>query len=235
MNKIVGGRFNGTGQALYICCGFVPDYVRIWVPDAADNAARAFWTKHFVAHNAVEGNVIDSDGSSFGEYAAGQGIQPYYGGVTLTTTQAGTTTYGEGNYLKWDRVDYRYYSANHPQGYGDAVAENIDTWTLQTAATPTGKFNEDVNGTYIGVGSRICIDGRWYTITVLAATEGEGDNEVELNYAAPSGNITYISGKYSMKPMVAGEITPAGFLISATSVINVNDEIHAFEAGVYDQ
>lgn len=228
MNKIVGGRFNGTGTAVVVCCGFVPDFVRIWVPDAADNFARAIYSKNFVSHDAVEGVVMDSDGTSYSEYTYGEGIQPYYGGDTLTATLAGTVTYGNGVYLKWDDKDYRY-------GADDAVSDDIDTWTLDTAATPTGHFNEDVTGTYIGVGSRICIDGKWYTITVLAATEGEGDNEVELNYPAKSGDITYISGKYSMKPMVAGEITPAGFKINATAVININDEIQVFEAGRYDR
>jgi hypothetical protein len=229
--KLVGGRINGTGAALYVCCGFVPDFVRLWVPDAADAGARAYWSKHFVAHNAVEGCVNDSDGASFAEYAAAAGISEYYGGDTLTSTQAGTTTYGEGVYLKWDNKDYRYANDTDLGIVGDAVAVDINKWTLDTAATPTGHFNEDVNGTYIGIGSRINIDGRWYTITVISG--GESADEVELNYAAPSGVVEHITGMYSMKPMVAGETTPAGFLISATAVINVNDEIMAFEAGTY--
>lgn len=227
MNKIVGGRFNGTGTALYVCIGFVPDWVRIWVPDAADNAARAFYSKYFTVHDSVEGFVLDSNGASYAEYTYGEGIQPYYGGDTLTATMAGTVTYGEGVYLKEDKKDYR-------MGADDAVSEDIDTWTLDTAATPTGHFNEDVTGTYIGIGSRICIDGKWYTITALTATEGEGDDEVELNYPAPSGDITYIGGKFSMKPMIAKEITPAGFKVNATAVININDEVQVFEAGRYD-
>ena len=231
--KTVGGKFNGTGAAVYVCCGFVPDWVRIWVPDAADTGARAFWTKHSGAHNAVEGCVYDHDGTSFAEYAAAAGISEYYGGVTLTATQAGTTTYGEGVYLTWDNHDYRRFTNAALGIVGDAVAEDINKWTLDTAATPTGHFNEDVNGTYVGIASRICIDGRWYTITVLTATQGEGTDEVELNYAAKSGVVQHIEGKYSMKPMVAGQITPAGFLISATAVINVNDEIQVFEAGTY--
>lgn len=226
--RLVGGRFNGTAAAVYVCCGFVPDFVRIWVSHTT--GIGAIWTKNMVSHDAVEGLVIDLDGGNdnFADYTAGEGIQPYYGGDTLTSTSAGTTTYGEGVYLKWDDKDYR-------MGDDDAVADDIDTWTLDTSATPTGHFNEDVTGTYIGIGSQICIDGLWYQITVLTATQGEGDDEVELNYAAPSGDIQYISGKYSMKPMVAKEITPAGFKISATTLINVNDEIQVFEAGCYSK
>lgn len=231
--KLVGGRINGTGTALYVCIGFVPDFVRIWVPDAVDEGARAYWTKHFVAHDAVEGCVNDEDGTSFAEYAAGQGIQEYYGGETLTASQAGTTTYGEGVYLTWDNHDYRVFTDSELGVVGDAVAEDINKWTLDTPGTPSGHFNEDVNGTYVGIGSKINIAGLWYTITVLTATYGEGTNEVELNYKAKSGDIQHITGKYSMKPMVAAQTTPAGFLINATSIINIDDEIMAFEAGTY--
>ena len=235
MAKIVGGRFNGTGAAVYICIGFVPDWVRIFVGDAADNYARHVYSKHIGAHDAVEGVVCDSDGSSYSEDTYGEGVQPYYGGDLMTTSNQTSVTYGEGVYLYPDNADYRYGPNLGPGGAsGDAVSETITSWTLDTAATPTGHFNEDVNGTYIGIGSRICIDGKWYTITVLTGSQGEGDDEVELNYPAPSGEVQFIGGKYTMKPIPVGEVSKAGFKINRTTVINVNNEIQWFEAGQYD-
>jgi hypothetical protein len=150
---------------------------------------------------------------------------------------AGVTTYGEGVYLKWDDYDYRYYNGNKP--LGDAVAEDIISWTLDTSANRTGHFNEDVTGTYIGEGSKIIIDSpglgpREYTILALTATQGEAADEVTLNYAVPSGPVRYISGMYSMKPMIAGEVTPAGFLLSMATV-NANGNICAFTAGTFSR
>jgi hypothetical protein len=100
------------------------------------------------------------------------------------------------------------------------VADDIISWTLDSATNATGHFNEDVNGTYIGEGSLIIIaspsGGKvWYPVSILALTAGQGEaaNEVTLSYPVPSGDVRLISGMYSYKPMIAGEITPAGFKI----------------------
>lgn len=229
----VGGTFNGTGADLYLCIGFVPDWVTIWNCEGTQ-VIRLDWNIGMMrSGEIVEGIQFTGADVAAAALTKGNGLLPYYGGVTLTATQAGTTTYGEGAYLKWDNVDYRHYSANSPHGLGDAVATDIVSWTLDTTANYTGHFNEDVNGTYIGEGSPIIIDGKKYTIVALTATEGEGDDEVTLSHSVKSGDVQFIGGMYSMKPMIEGETTPEGFLISNTTV-NVDGAICSFEAGKYD-
>ncbi len=231
--RVVSGTFNGTGAAVYICIGFVPDWVRL-VAVSDTECAHAWWSKHMRASNMVEGQMWHGTGQAPADYAAGEGISPYYGGDLLTSANQTSVTYGEGVYLGWDDFDYRK-SQNAVINAGDAVSDDITTWTLDTSGNRTGHFNEDVVGTYIGAGSRIKIDGQWYVIESLTAGQGEAADEVTLNYAAASGTVECITGKYSMKPIAIGKTTPAGFKVSATADVNVNDEIQFFEAGTYDK
>lgn len=235
MAHIKGGRWNGTGADVWICCGFVPD--EVYCVNLTDPCEEILWMKYMTVAAAVEG-LAWHDVTTVGDQAATEGIRPYEGGDTLTSTSAGTTTYGEGVYLKQDYRDYRYGTSTNetgPGGYsGDAVANTIDTWTLDTSGNRSGHFNEDVTGTYIGAGSEICIDGLWYVITSLTATQGESDDEVVLNYPAPSGQVTFIGGKNGYKPMVAGDITPAGFKVEENTHLNANDQIVVFRAIKYD-
>ncbi|HOK46627.1 MAG TPA: hypothetical protein PLK67_11885, partial [Bryobacteraceae bacterium] len=197
----IGGTFNGTGAAVYICCGFVPDFVKVWNCEGTQ-ALQLEWNKNMRSVEIQEG--VELATSTFAANLVGAGIARYYGGETLTATTAGNTAYGEGVYLKRDARDYRYVTNSDLGIVGDAVGSTINKWTLDSAYN--GHFNADVIGTYIGEGSPICIDGKWYTITALSA------GTVTLNATGvPSGEVQYIGGMYDYKPMVAGEITPAGF------------------------
>lgn len=235
--QMVNGVFNGTGADVYICIGFVPHFIRVWNTETAGAGYpyQIEWNIGMMrSSEIVEGLALlgpsdtDMDRTVL---TKGNGILPYYGGDVLTTSNQTSTTYGEGVYLKRDDHDYRYYDGN--KSPGDAVAVDIGTWTLDTAANNTGHFNEDVNGTYIGEGSMINIDGKWYSIVALTATQGEAADEVTLSHSVKSGTVHHITGKYGFKPIPVGEETPAGFLISNTS-LNVNDALVAFEAGCYD-
>lgn len=230
--RVVQGTFNGTGATVYICVGFVPDFVTLWNCEGTQ-VIKVEWNAGMMRSAEIMAG-IQYTGADVAAAAltVGTGVAPYRGGDMLTTTMAGTTTYAEGVYLTWDLVDYRYYSGNSVAGVGDAVAVNIDTWTLQNSTNKTGKWNEDINGTYIGEGSPICIDGKWYVVAAVAAAAGEGDNEVTLSEAAKSGEVQFIGGMYSLKPMVAEKVTPAGFSITNTT-LNVDDQIIVFEAGTY--
>lgn len=225
----IGGHFNGTGAAVYICVGFVPDFVNIQNLEGAVER-KIEWNKIMMgATEVVEGvrTVVEAPTA----LTKGLGIRPYYGGETLTTAMQTSTAYGEGVYLKRDDWDYRHYSGNVSPG--DAKAVDIDTWTLDTTGDFTGHFNEDVNGDYIGEGSRICIDGKWYAIVDLTAGAGEADDEVTLSDTVPSGDVLSITGKNGYKPIPVGQMTPAGFLLTATT-INVNNALIGFECGTYD-
>jgi len=233
----VAGTFNGTGAAVRICCGFEPDWVRVIALEDAD-CAQIVWSNQFRAAEMSHGLLQYTAGGLLGDprTASDGGILPYIGGCMLDSTNQTDLTYGGGVFLGWDNKDYRQDST---YGYTDAV---IDTWTLDTSANRTGHFNDDVIASVsrIGEGSRIiiknAITNRRQTAVIESLTAGQGEaaNEVTLSEAIGSGTVEYISGMYSMAPIARGKPAPAGFIVEMTSVINVNDEIQYFEAGLFD-
>ena len=231
----ISGTFNGTGADVYLCIGFVPDWVHLWNVEATTPLEVVWNVDMQRSAEFCDGFEFQWHGT-FGSSDAtplttGNGIKTYYGGKTLASGDVGTTTYGEGVYLKPDNRDYRYTSTDSPFGVGDATTTTVTTWTLYSGYG--GHFDYPVTKTYIDEGSRICIDGRWYSINAISSN-GELTNEVTLsNTGVASGNIQFISGMYSLRPMIAGEVSKDGFLISNTT-LNVNNDIVIFEAGKYD-
>ncbi len=225
----IGGLFNGTGADVTICIGFVPDWVNLWNLTGTTRIA-VEWNAGMLRDISTCEGILGTGAGTFAKMAIGAGIQPFYGGTVLSATTAGTTTYGEGVYLKRDDWDYRYVDANHSPG--DAISNDIDKWTLDTAGNYSGHFNADVTGTYIGEGSMIKIDGRWYAITTLTAAQGIASDEVVLTLGPLSGVVQQITGKFGYKPMIANEVTKEGFLVG-NATLNVNNETIVFEAGTY--
>ena len=236
MSKIVAGKYNGTGAALYVALGFVPDRVEVRALEDADEG-HYVWTKQMMqSADMVQGmSYVGSSGATQQAALTSAGIEPHFGGTDITSTNQTSTTYGEGVFLEIDTNDYRYLPANAPGGssLGDASTADIDTWTLTTSGSQTGKFNSDVVGTYIGEGSVIIIAGKEYSVLALTAGQGSADDEVTLNQDAPSGPIEYIGGKNTTKPVAVGNVSKAGFKLNATTVVNVNDELCSFYAVQY--
>lgn len=235
MRKLATGTFNGTGAGVYLCIGFIPDYVKIFNYETSNDYEIVWDANMYRSAEYAEGAQIHT-GTTYRQYTAltvGNGIIPYYGGTVLAVADVGTTTYAEGVYLKPDNRDYRFVAADSPEGVGDAVGTTIDTWTLGNSTNKTGNFNADVTGTYIGEGSVIQINGRRYAIRALTAGQGISANEVTLSAAPASGKIEFIGGMYDMRPMIAGEVTKDGFYLANTTV-NANDALIGFEAGTWD-
>lgn len=228
------GTFNGTGAAIYLCLGFIPDELYIFAGEDSD-MAEARWFRDVGCTEVVDG-VTFTTGTTYRQIAAltaGTGIQPYEGGDTLTAALQTSTTYGEGVYLGWDLVDYKADTT-----YGSATA--LSSWTLDTSANRTGHFNADTvsTGNRIGEGSRIIIkqnDGvvKEAIIEALTAGQGVAADEVTLSRAISTGTIQYIGGMYRTAPLAVGKITPAGVKVNNTTLINVNDEINFFRALKY--
>lgn len=239
--KTVAGIFNATGSDIWICIGFVPDWVRL-IGVEGNTPDTIYWSKHMRDSLSIEGLFRPTDGGAVADYALGEGLKAYHGGEELVsgsgTLGVGTTTFGSTSsvYLKWDDGgDYRRVNSAANGIVGDAVSEDITTWTLDSSTTKRGHFNADVTGTYIGDNSRIVIDGKVYTIYTLAAASGNAASEVYLTHPAPSGDITFIGGKYDMKSYVAGEVTSAGFMLDSAPAVNTSGETVMFEAGTYDR
>lgn len=236
--KIVQGYFNGTGAVAYLCLGNIPHIIRMWDMEAATPTTLE-WAKCMQStpgNLTVEGIYLDAAGGAVQDMAFGEGVSPYYGGETLTSAMQTSTTYGEGVYLSVDDRDYRYVNNAALGVLGDAATETIKTWTLDTAATPTGHFNGDVTGTYIGPGSIIRVKSktspfRLYEACITALTAGQGlsANEVTLSWAIPSGDVVHIGGMYQWAPMAVGSITEAGLKINNTT-LNTNNHTVGFVA-----
>lgn len=217
MNRI-SGTFNTPASGdLYICIGFLPDWVKIWNTETTNEEVQ-FWSKNFRSSEMIGGQDIDDDGT-ISPVTVGAGIAPYRGGHTVTAAEATA-----GTYLVAD-------PSPDKRALGTGVA--INKWTLDTAASLTGHWNDVCNTTYVGEGSRIKIDGVWYTVTAVTSN-GEAANEVTLNEAAPSGVIEMLTGMYDYIAAAAGKVTPKGFFIDATAeVFNATTDLSFFEAGTY--
>lgn len=225
--KLVAGTFNGTGQDLYICCGFIPDFVKVVNVEATDTFTLP-WSIHNRSEEQLEGVRYGVAAGITGTVLTlGNGIQIFRGGTKMTLAlQYNGVGNGEGSYLVRDALDYAKRDIT-------TGSDPIDKWTLEVTGNRTGHFNNDVVGTFIGEGSQICIDGKWTSIAVCAAGQGSATIEVELNEAIASGVVQKITNMYDFKPLAVGSVAPAGFMIGDATT-NVNDDLCFFEAGLYD-
>lgn len=233
--KGVDGTYRGTGASMFLCMGFIPDL--FWTQNLTTPGVNAFWSRTMLLAAAMEGIVISNTFGTIADHAATEGFLIYEGGETLTSAQAGTTTYGEGVYLRPDNKDWRYGTDKQPGGgSGEGDSDTISAWVLDTPGNRSGHFNEDVISTagHIEAGSPIQIDGLWYQIVSVTAGAGEADDEVVLNKAAPSGRIGKIMGRYGYTPMLAGESTPAGLNLQQTTLANADSAIYSFFALKFD-
>jgi hypothetical protein len=231
--------FNGTGATLYLCLGFIPDWVRIisaedgdvaeieWFRDgAAAEIARGLYTVTGTTYRQIDARTVGDTG-----------IYVYDGGDLLTTSNQTSVTYAEGVYLAPDKRNFQLISTDSLNP-GDGSGGNITKWTLGSSANKTGNFDADVVGTYVGEGSRITIRGDRYAafpeyeamITALTAGQGIAANEVTLDRAIPSGEVTRLTGMYTMAPLARGLTTLPGIVLEMTTGINVNDEKHIIVA-----
>lgn len=207
----LSGTFNGTGAALYLCIGFMPDWVKLWNSETTDEE-RMVWSRNMRGAELGDGIRKDDDGT-ITPLTVGNGIQIYRGGDVMS---AASTTYLVPTYT--DRRDA-------------GTGSTIDTWTLGSTTNRTGNWNDVCNTTYVGEGSLINIDGKWARITALTSN-GEQANEVTLDEALPSGQIYALKGMYDYIGAASGVITPAGFKINDTT-FNSSGELCFFEAGSY--
>jgi len=222
--KIVSS-FNGTGAAVYLCFGFVPDLVDVYAVEDAE-AAHVHWNRGMRAAEMVEG-FLSHGGEAEVLYTAGTGVQPYYGGETLTAALQTSVVYGEGIYLRPEpRKDRRFPGV-------DADGTTIDKWTLGHAGNRTGNLNAALktSGIRVGEGSVIQVDGEQAVVEAIT-NNGDGANEVILSRALATGDIQFLGSMYGFEAVPIGDVTPAGILLSATADINVNDQVQAIVAEV---
>jgi hypothetical protein len=219
IGKMVSGTFLAQASAdMYLCIGFLPDWVKIYNMGHTDEEY-VFWTTHISRSASETGGFSRDDDGTLIPYAFNLGVQLYRGGdiITASTTPSTTTC------LVRDPA---------PDKRSLGTGATIDTWTLGTAATPTGNWNAVCNTTWVGEGSKICVDGKWAAVTALSSN-GEAANEVTLSEALASGHIDALTGMYDYVAIASGEIAPAGFWVDNDVPIGTQAVLCFFEAGCY--
>lgn len=222
MSKRITGTFLQQNAALYIGLGFIPDWVKIFSL-TTDTKILAEWSVNMRTLAAVEGILRTGDDDQdidIADLAATEGIAIYRGGDIISSSSTPSTT----TYLAKDP---------NPDKRSEGTGVAIDTWTLGNSTNRTGNWNDVCNTTYVGVGSRICVDGKWATLTALTSN-GEQANEVTLNEALKSGRIHALTGMYDFVAQASGTVTKAGFKISDTTyLLDATSDYLMFEAGTY--
>ena len=235
--QLLQGHFLAIGATHYLCLGAIPYHIEFWGLEGA-TPDTVVWDRSMI-HDilTVEGIMRPTAGGAVVDYAFGEGVAPYEGGDLMTTSNQTNVTYGSGIYIMRDDKDYRYYTNSAAGISGDASTETIDTWTLDTAATPSGHFNGDVVGTYISKGSLIRIQenaspNRVYeaTITNTPSASGGVADEIYLSRAVPNGKVTFIGGHAGYKPVPIGNITQPGMRINLATTPFVSGEMVGFKA-----
>lgn len=242
--KMISGRFNGTGASVYVCCGFIPDFVRCMNMSVATNPVSIEWDtqRGVYAWGRQDKTGTAYIARTYGTATAGAsgGIQIYEGGDLLTSTNQTSTTYGEGIYLgRYDLDIARFDNGMITNGSTDATK-----WTRDSSGI--GYFDVGFSSTYFGVGSRLRISRdagngpKEYVVTAVAdagAVIGDTSGDVTIDRDAPNnGIVRSVSAKWNFAPLALGGLTPAGFLLNVYGAgeVNVNNDMIQFVAGVYD-
>lgn len=227
--RLVSGTFNGTGAAITVGCGFVPDFVKLWNLEVATNPVFVEWNKNMRSAEQFEGLIITNHATvQLARYTYGTGIAPYAGGDITT---GASTAY----LLPTADVIGQTNLARK----GQTITSTISTWTSDTAANRTGSVDVAFNETYAGVGSIIRV---WepitrtiYEATIVAFTsDGTAANDITTSTLIPSGEVMYIGPMYDyIGAASAGVVVPEGFKLNMTTVLNVSGDMISFEAGQY--
>lgn len=220
--KMIHGVFKGTGAALMLGIGFVPDFVRLY---ALESTAPILidWDSGMRAAEQAEGvQITNHDTAQLSRLAYGAGIAAYLGGDQMAADATA--------YLVRDELnDKRNAGTLGP----------VNAWTLDTAANRTGHLNAGVNTSEVGEGSLICIRPEptrqpvWARVLALT-NDGDAANEVTLDLAIQSGEVMALSGMIDYVGAKAGDIVPAGFTIHETAAVNASGKRVLFVAGLYD-
>lgn len=220
MLTLESGTFNGTGADLYLCLGFVPDWVKIRTLETT-NEEIVVWSRNMRSAEAFGGFDVDDDGI-ISPITLAAGVAEYLGGDLISSAST---------------VYLQRRASEDMRGLGSGGV--ISKWTLDTPANRTGHFDAPVNTTHVGEGSIVAIGsetlGKPVYATILALTsDGDAANDVTLSAAVKSGNVLALKGMYDYTGVPAGTITKAGFFLDSTASVNTSGELCFFEAGTYN-
>ncbi|KKM91367.1 hypothetical protein LCGC14_1229230 [marine sediment metagenome] len=236
--QLITGHWHGNTGDTYLQLGGIPRFFKMWGLEIA-TPAWLEWAPGMAADDlTTEGIYRDASGGALEDLAFGYGVSPYYGGDVLTSTLQPSVVYGHDdvNFIERDDTDYRFLTDGAAGIFGDASSADIDTWTLDTAGTPSGHFNSDAVGTYINDGSLIRIQSRdrkhvyeAHIVNSAISADGSASDEIVLSWAVPTGSVEFIGGFAGYKPTPVGNVTKPGLLINE-NVIAASSMMVAFMA-----
>jgi len=228
--RVINASYLGAGtSALYIGLGFIPQKVVLRNIDQSQQEELVWNTSMIRAATAAEGilrTTIGADDTGLTVLTVGNGIVPYAGGDKIATASA--------NYIVPVNSEALFQGDMRQK-----TGTEINTWTLDSSGSQTGKFNTAVDETYVGVGSRVTIEetstGLLVQATIVAFTsDGSDDDDVTLNIDVASGTVKKISYKYDFCQAQAGTVMPAGIKVNDTTYVNAASQQCFIEAGTYD-
>ena len=220
----VSGTLDGTGSAIYLGLGFIPDAVEMFNLEST-NPYFLKWNKDMRSAGQIGGYVIDN--ATPARLAETAGIELYEGGDIAAS---GNTAY----LVPFDMVHGQYNLARK----GELITTAVTSWTLDTAASRTGSFNAGVNTSHVGIGSKVRIwnplTRKEYEATIMVLTnDGDADDEVEFDIEVPSGDVMFIGPRFDYVAAPAGMVIPQGLKIATTGNLNSSGETIQFEACEY--
>ena len=224
----IGGYLRSTGSVLYVCLGFIPDWVEII---NCTTLAMLKWNRNMNRLLASEeGCTLLGSGPTFGLVTEGSGVAPFDPVIVNLDTPL--------------TADSTVYHAL----YDENVQDDIKNWVLDTAGSRTGHFTNaagtavDVDSSYITdtyAGSRVVIkqnsNGKIIDTYVTALTaDGDDTDGVEISIEATSGQVLFLGAPFTFRGMLSGQVPKQGFRLGAATSINDTTEALAIEAGTYD-
>ena len=242
MRKVTGIAVGAGTSAMYIGLGFVPTKVRLSIIDQAE-AEELIWSTDMArAATGAEGILRAGVGNTPGLalLTLGIGVQPYYGGDMVSSKSANHVVHKSSmqvNVRGTGLIDWGGDMRSMPGGTGP-----VSSWTLQTAGSYTGKFDQGVDLTYVNVGSPVFIRpfvGSGYgpvrcVYVTAISNDGNADNEVTLSQAVPSGQVTFMGYRYDFAQVPVGYTMEQGIVINDVTYINVSGQKFLIEAEAAD-
>jgi hypothetical protein len=205
--QLLIGTFKAKAATLYLGLGAIPDEIEIL--NLTDRTGH-LWTPRMGLSSTSEeryGLALAAAGTRAASANAAAGITSYAGGDKMTAASTA--------YLVLNTADQRKVDVG--AGY------EITRWTLGSATNKTGNFDADATGATIGPGSKIVIGGTRYEIVALTAGQGISANEVTLDGAPASNDISYISSRFDYTGAASGVVIPPGIAIGASATVNDTD------------
>lgn len=222
--RILTGIYLGTGSAMKLGLGFIPDKVVI---RGAAGVTKFVWTKEQSRVATAAGGVVWKNDAAtqqvIKDFTAG--IRVYNGGEVLAATDANILSH------------ISLQDASTASAVNTDQKGSITKWTMDTAASGTGHFDAASGGTYAGVGSKVVLfvpERRSEYTTYLRAQTSTWTtaDHVTLDPDAPAtAEVRYIGPQYDFlaHPINAGTPTEKGIVLLDTTYL-ADATVHTIEA-----